>query len=58
MALGQALGLLGSSGDSNTPHVHHQLQDGPDWTRANALPHAYANGPRDRHDRGTIFSAG
>ena len=54
---GQALGLLGSSGDSSSPHVHHQLQDGPDWTRANALPHAYANGPIDSHDRGTIFSA-
>jgi hypothetical protein len=54
---GQALGLLGNSGDSSSPHVHHQLQDGADWTRANALPHAYANGPRGQHDRGTIFSA-
>jgi hypothetical protein len=54
---GQALGLLGSSGDSSSPHVHHQLQDGPDWTDANALPHAYANGPRGQHDRGAIFSA-
>ena len=54
---GQALGLLGSSGDSSSPHVHHQLQDGPDWTKANALPHAYANGPRGQHDRGAIFSA-
>ena len=58
VAQGQALGLLGSSGDSNTPHVHHQLQDGADWTRANALPHVYANGPGRQHDRGTIFSAG
>ena len=54
---GQALGLLGSSGDSNSPHVHHQLQDGPDWTKANALPHGYTNGPRGRHDRGAIFRA-
>ena len=54
---GQALGLLGSSGDSSSPHVHHQLQDGPDWTMANALPHAYANGPLGQHDRGTMFSA-
>jgi len=57
VAQGQALGLLGSSGDSSSPHVHHQLQDGPDWTRADALPHAYANGPRGQHDRGAFFSA-
>ena len=57
VAQGQALGLLGSSGDSSSPHVHHQLQDGPDWTNANALPHAYANGPKDQHDRGAFFSA-
>ncbi|MGH8073499.1 MAG: peptidoglycan DD-metalloendopeptidase family protein [Lysobacter sp.] len=25
----QEIGLLGSSGDSSSPHVHHQLQDGP-----------------------------
>lgn len=54
---GQPLGLLGNSGDTNTPHVHHQLQSGPDWTTADALPHAYTNGPENRHDRGVMFDA-
>lgn len=54
---GQAIGLLGSSGDSSSPHVHHQLQDGPQWTTADALPHAYANGPEAQHDRGAFFHA-
>lgn len=54
---GQALGLLGNSGDSNTPHVHHQLQNGAQWLSADALPHVYGNGPERRHDRGVIFDA-
>ena len=54
---GQRLGLLGNSGDSTAPHVHHQLQAGPDWTTADALPHAYENGPQGRHDRGWMFNA-
>lgn len=54
---GQVVGLLGNSGDSNTPHVHHQLQAGAQWASADALPHAYANGPERQHDRGTIFNA-
>jgi hypothetical protein len=54
---GQEIGLLGSSGDSSSPHVHHQLQDGPQWTSADALPHVYANGPKGQHDRGVFFNA-
>ena len=54
---GQAIGLLGNSGDTNSPHVHHQLQDGPLWTGADALPHAYENGPKQQHDRGAFFDA-
>ncbi|MBF6024566.1 M23 family metallopeptidase [Lysobacter niastensis] len=54
---GQPLGRLGNSGDSSAPHVHHQLQSGPQWTNADALPHAYRNGPRQHHDRGAIFDA-
>jgi hypothetical protein len=53
----QVLGLLGNSGDSNTPHVHHQLQSGAQWTGADALPHTYTNGPERQHDRGVIFLA-
>jgi hypothetical protein len=54
---GQQLGLLGNSGDSTAPHVHHQLQTGPDWTTADGLPHVYQNGPERRHDRGWMFNA-
>jgi murein DD-endopeptidase MepM/ murein hydrolase activator NlpD len=54
---GHVLGLLGNSGDSSSPHVHHQLQDGPRWTDADALPHAYINGPQAQHDRGMFFQA-
>jgi hypothetical protein len=54
---GQAIGLLGASGDTSSPHVHHQLQDGPQWTSADALPHAYENGPKLQHDRGAFFDA-
>jgi murein DD-endopeptidase MepM/ murein hydrolase activator NlpD len=54
---GQQLGLMGNSGDTTGPHVHHQLQSGPDWEFADALPHAYENGPGSHHDRGWYFTA-
>ena len=57
VAQGQVLGLLGNSGDSSSPHVHHQLQAGAQWTASDALPHAYTNGPERQHDRGAIFNA-
>jgi hypothetical protein len=53
----QPIGRLGNSGDTSSPHVHHQLQSGPDWMQADALPHAYANGPQAQHDRGAFFNA-
>jgi Peptidase family M23 len=31
---GQTLGKLGHSGDTSGPHVHYQLQAGPDWENA------------------------
>lgn len=40
---GQAIGLLGNSGDTSGPHVHYQLQDGPRWEFANALPAQFVN---------------
>jgi murein DD-endopeptidase MepM/ murein hydrolase activator NlpD len=54
---GQRIGQLGNSGDSFAPHVHHQLQDGPSWQTASALPHRYRNVAADRLDRGVFFSA-
>jgi len=54
---GQRIGALGNSGDSFAPHVHHQLQDGPDWRAASALPHRYRNLTNQRLDRGEYFRA-
>jgi len=39
--VGQSLGLLGSSGSSNAPHLHFQLMDGPDPLGSNGLPYRF-----------------
>lgn len=36
--VGQTLGLLGSSGNSNAPHLHFQLMDGPTPLASNGVP--------------------
>jgi hypothetical protein len=35
---GMPLGLCGNSGVSTEPHLHYQLMDHPNWTRAHGLP--------------------
>lgn len=52
---GQPLGKLGHSGDTNAPHVHYQLQAGPDWEYADALPARFSNVNEEFLDRGTYF---
>lgn len=52
---GQFIGLLGQSGDTSDPHVHYQLQNGPDWERSDALPFKFTN--VDSLARGTYFNA-
>jgi hypothetical protein len=54
---GQAIGRLGNSGDSFGPHLHYQLQSGPDWPSADALPCAFSNVSAERLVRGTWFTA-
>ena len=54
---GQALGKLGSSGDTVTPHVHYQLQAGPDWQYSDGLPVTFTNVHAGQLVRGTFFSA-
>ena len=40
---GQLLGKLGSSGDTNTPHLHYQLQSGPNIVWSDGLPASFSN---------------
>jgi len=53
----QPLGALGNSGDSFAPHVHYQLQDGPDWMTANGLPCRFSNVEASPLVRGEFFLA-
>ena len=54
---GQPIGRLGNSGDTTGPHVHYQLQSGPDWTSADALPCSFINLSVDHLVRGSFFHA-
>lgn len=58
IAQGQALGMLGSSGDTVTPHLHYQLQSGPDQAWADGLPCKFTNTDTATLVRGTYFDAG
>lgn len=57
VAQGQPLGKLGSSGDTNTPHLHYQLQAGPDRNWADGLPCKFTNVDQQQLVRGTFFEA-
>jgi murein DD-endopeptidase MepM/ murein hydrolase activator NlpD len=47
VAVGDAVGSCGNSGNSTEPHVHLQATDTTDWARTKALPILFAtdNGP-------------
>jgi hypothetical protein len=40
--VGETLGLLGSSGNSNAPHLHFQLMDGPLPLAASGVPYRFS----------------
>ncbi|BCA56923.1 peptidase M23 [Nitrospira sp. KM1] len=40
---GQELGLLGNSGNSDAPHLHFHVMDGPDPIDSNGLPFQFTN---------------
>ena len=42
VAAGDPIGTVGNSGNTTMPHLHFQLMDGPDPTRAKGLPFAFA----------------
>jgi hypothetical protein len=54
---GQPLGTLGSSGDTTTPHVHYQLQSGPDVVWSDGLPFTFGNLDQSLLVRGAYFEA-
>ncbi len=41
--VGQTLGLLGNSGNSDAPHLHFHIMDSPHPLLANGLPYRFAN---------------
>jgi murein DD-endopeptidase MepM/ murein hydrolase activator NlpD len=41
VAAGQVLGLLGNSGNSDAPHLHFHVMDGPSPLKSNGLPYMF-----------------
>ncbi|HYH54263.1 MAG TPA: M23 family metallopeptidase [Solirubrobacterales bacterium] len=41
VSVGETLGRLGSSGNSNAPHLHFQLMDGPGPLASNGIPYRF-----------------
>jgi hypothetical protein len=41
--VGQVLGLLGNSGNSNAPHLHFHVMDSPHPLASNGMPYRFAN---------------
>jgi hypothetical protein len=56
VATGQVIGRLGNSGDAFGPHVHYQLQSGPQLFRDEPLPFRFQNIDAPLH-RGEYFVA-
>jgi len=54
---GQAIGKLGNSGNSFGPHVHYQLQSGPQLHRDQSLPFKFQNIDVTPLSRGSQFEA-
>ena len=57
VAAGQVLGRLGNSGDAFGPHVHYQLQSGPQLFHDQGLPFRFQNIDVPQLSRGTYFDA-
>ncbi|HEU4880225.1 MAG TPA: M23 family metallopeptidase, partial [Gemmatimonadaceae bacterium] len=57
VAAGQVLGKLGNSGDSFGPHLHYQLQSGPQLFHDQGLPFRFQNIDVPQLSRGRYFDA-
>jgi murein DD-endopeptidase MepM/ murein hydrolase activator NlpD len=57
---GQVLGLLGNTGNTDTPHVHFHVMDGPSPLLANGLPFAFTGftGEGRLTDEQPLFTGG
>jgi len=55
VATGQVIGRLGNSGDAFGPHLHYQLQSGPQLFRDQPLPFRFQNIDDPQLFRGTYF---
>jgi hypothetical protein len=57
---GQVLGLLGNSGNTDAPHLHFHVMDGPSPLLANGLPYVFTTftGEGRVSDEQTLFSSG
>jgi len=57
VATGQVIGRLGNSGDAFGPHVHYQLQSGPQIFHDQSLPFRFQNIDVPQLSRGRYFNA-
>jgi murein DD-endopeptidase MepM/ murein hydrolase activator NlpD len=57
---GQVLGLLGNSGNTDTPHLHFHVMDGPSPLFANGLPFVFTSftGEGRLTDEQPLFTGG
>ena len=57
---GQVLGLLGNSGNTDTPHLHFHIMDGPSPLLANGLPYVFTSfiGQGRLTDEQPLFTGG
>jgi hypothetical protein len=55
VAAGRVIGKLGNSGDSFGPHLHYQLQSGPQLFHGQSLPCRFQNIDDPQLSRGTYF---
>jgi murein DD-endopeptidase MepM/ murein hydrolase activator NlpD len=57
---GQVLGLLGNTGNTDTPHLHFHVMDGPSPLVANGLPYVFTSftGQGRITDEKPLFSGG
>jgi len=57
---GQVLGLLGNSGNTDTPHLHFHVMDGPSPLVSNGLPYVFTSftGQGMLKDEKPLFTGG